>query len=254
MYKIVQVYMNYINLIQEYYQKSGIKPITPTYTFDKGGEDHRPSWTATVTLFDGQQFSGSSSLIKNKAKLSAAEQAYSHLYHQHIMKSKYSKDFPQSESTTGLTGLNESVPFNGTFFTPVQPSSSCEPIEHLIDYHSISKLILVDLENCPQGVDLRSTKDMGVLGFLSHSHSLYEKLPLEGIKSYVIKSTRKDAADQYMVFMTSKILYNYHSLLEHNNCIIKILSKDNYAGVLCDIIRQEYKDLRVEHITSLKDV
>jgi len=224
---------NYINIVQEYYQKHRLNPATPQYQFISDGPDHMPSWQCTITLFDNTKFTGKNDMVKSKAKLNAAEMAYNYIFN----------DIDNSSSI-----INSNIDANNG------NNSSNNVIEYHIDYNTISRLIVIDLENYPQGIKLQSNSELGVLGFLSHSHALYEKLPLDGIQCQVIRSTRKDSADQYMVFTVSKLLHKYHEIWITNNLQISILSKDNFAGVLCDIIRQEYSDIKVEHITSLRDI
>jgi len=229
---------NYINLVQEYYQKNKIKPGKPNYNFICGGPDHIPVWQCTITLFDQRSFTGQNDVIKSKAKLNAAELAYNYMVEKYNLNSSYS------------------IPTNTVPTIPntIQNSINSVNIEYQIDYNTITRLIIIDLENYPHGNKLQSDVETGILGFLSHSHALYEKLPLPNIKCHVIKSTRKDAADQYMVFIVGQLLAKYHKIWLENELNIKILSKDNFAGVLCDIIRQEYYNIKVEHITSLRDV
>jgi len=66
------------NYLQECFQKDGIE--LPKYnTVQVGGSPHMPQWKSTVTLFNGQSFTGDISSKKKGAELSAACLALDHI-------------------------------------------------------------------------------------------------------------------------------------------------------------------------------
>ncbi|GAV77302.1 dsrm domain-containing protein [Cephalotus follicularis] len=63
----------YKNLLQELAQKEGY--LLPTYSTEKSGEAHRPSFVSTVEV-GGQVFTGQEAKTKKQAEMSAAKAAY----------------------------------------------------------------------------------------------------------------------------------------------------------------------------------
>lgn len=203
-----------INKVQELCVARGLS--NPTYTFSSGGEPHLPSWKATICLHDNKTFSGCGNK-KGAAKEDAASKAIDHL----------TQSLNVSNNTSKI--INDD------------------------DFESCTNLIFVDLDNFPQIIkahDICEKYNIIAFAAKNNPHILSKDV---SFKINVIESTRRDAADHYLTWTLSVIISKYQHHFVKNNCSIYILSKDNFAGALVDIIKQE-TELDAKQIVNLKEL
>lgn len=119
--------------------------------------------------------------------------------------------------------------------------------------------VVVDIENYSDFFSKYEEWDVGenikFIGVVSKGHSQEERKWPKDVRKFVVKSTRKDAADTAIImFITTVILRDVSKIPENRKRKIFILSRDHFASTIQDCIDSEivHTSTKVEHITGYK--
>lgn len=188
------------NKLQEYFQKRNL-PV-PVYDTQKvGGQPHNPEWVSTVVI-DSKRYSSNTQSKKILAEQDVAEMILCMLENEEVKTSK----------------------------KEIEPLTFIEP-SVLDEIKDRKKIILVDLENCPQASEvIEIPKDTVIIGVIGHCHNLAQRsLPFY---KCVIPSAMKDAADHALTFLAGYISRN----IEGQD--IYLVSRDHYAEITTLCLRE----------------
>jgi len=119
--------------------------------------------------------------------------------------------------------------------------------------------VVVDIENYADFFSKHQGWDVGesikFIGVVSKGHPQEEREWPQGVRKFVVNSTRRDAADTAIImFVTTIILRDAIKIPEKRRKKIFILSRDHFASTIQDCIDSGIvpTSTKVEHVTGYK--
>lgn len=237
------------NQLQELFQKKQL-PLPKYDTVRSGGADHEPLWISTVTLYNGQKFSGDIYSNKSKADASAALKALRTLIG--VSKQTSYKPgpvrvppiVPNTMISVPLGQIPPIVPSKIISVSPGQVAPILPIVSPLVtdlvtrvDKISVSTntgktALLVDVENLPKFIDesISRLNEFTVYAFVGeHHHSVDKEFP-EGVIKILSPSTRADGTDTCMQVYIGMLLARE----AYDNYLIA--TRDHYGSALVEMI------------------